>query len=212
MSEQITETRICSKCGKELPVGCFRAEPRVKSGLKTECKFCKREYRKHHRSKPEVSAKRKEYQIEFKERWKEINSKGILIEGVNKFCPTCNLVKPAEHFDKAVGRKGGLAAQCKACSREFARKHLAGLKELVYEKLGHTCSRCPFSDKRALQIDHIYGGGNQEHKKIKNHICFLNKVLADEEGLYQILCANCNWIKRHENDENPLYEYKLKTE
>lgn len=27
-------------------------------------------------------------------------------------------------------------------------------------------------------------------------------ALATAEDEYQILCANCNWIKRHENKEN----------
>lgn len=27
--------------------------------------------------------------------------------------------------------------------------------------------------------------------------------LDDAKNLYQVLCANCNWIKRYENGEHP---------
>lgn len=27
------------------------------------------------------------------------------------------------------------------------------------------------------------------------------KIIENEEGKYQLLCANCNWIKRFENNE-----------
>ena len=59
------------------------------------------------------------------------------------------------------------------------------------------CKRCGFSDIRALQIDHVYGGGNQERKKNRN----LTKLISEKPNNYQILCANCNWIKRVENNE-----------
>jgi hypothetical protein len=62
------------------------------------------------------------------------------------------------------------------------------------------CIRCGFTDSRALQIDHVHGGGAQELKRIHTDM-YYRKVLADTEGTYQLLCANCNWIKRHENNE-----------
>ena len=52
------------------------------------------------------------------------------------------------------------------------------------------------TDSRCLQIDHVFDTGNQERKEGKGTIYFLNKVLKDTEGLYQLLCANCNWIKK----------------
>ena len=70
----------------------------------------------------------------------------------------------------------------------------------VIEKYGGQCSRCGFSDIRALQIDHVNGGGCQE---IKRHTLsgYYKKVMDNKNGKYQLLCANCNWIKRYENGE-----------
>jgi hypothetical protein len=33
---------------------------------------------------------------------------------------------------------------------------------------------------------------------------YLKGVLADADGRYQLLCANCNWIKRAEENEVPF--------
>ena len=72
----------------------------------------------------------------------------------------------------------------------------------VLEKLGNKCRRCGFSDPRALQIDHVFGGGNKELSEFgRSRQAYYKKVIADVEGRYQLLCANCNWIKRYENRE-----------
>jgi hypothetical protein len=62
------------------------------------------------------------------------------------------------------------------------------------------------TDPRALQIDHVHGGGSgkrtREHRgpneTYYNHI--LKEIKAGSRD-YQLLCANCNWIKRYENKE-----------
>ena len=70
--------------------------------------------------------------------------------------------------------------------------------------MGNKCLRCGFSDKRALQIDHINGGGSKERKILKHGEVFIKKVISSlikKTNEYQLLCANCNWIKRFENNE-----------
>ncbi len=72
------------------------------------------------------------------------------------------------------------------------------------------CVRCGFDDPRALQIDHKNGGGVAEVKKhgsmIAMYSYYINNELEAKEKL-QILCANCNWIKRSENKELNTYTY-----
>ncbi len=75
-------------------------------------------------------------------------------------------------------------------------------RELVYEKFGRKCNRCGFNDTRALQIDHVNGGGKNERKEFKCKMhAYYKKVLDDKNGEYQLLCANCNWIKRFTSNE-----------
>lgn len=68
--------------------------------------------------------------------------------------------------------------------------------------LGNMCKRCGFNDPRALQVDHINGGGSKDKKNITRHYynVVIESVMAGEKK-YQLLCANCNWIKRAEKQE-----------
>ena len=70
-------------------------------------------------------------------------------------------------------------------------------------KLGNKCCRCGFDDVRALQIDHKNGGGGYEIHIAFNDSprIFYKAVIADGENKYQLLCANCNQIKRIEGRE-----------
>ena len=79
------------------------------------------------------------------------------------------------------------------------------LREEIFKKHGNKCCKCGFNDKRALQIDHVNGGGHREIGSMGRHEFYL-KVLNDDSGKYQLLCANCNWIKRIENNERNLKE------
>ncbi len=73
-------------------------------------------------------------------------------------------------------------------------------KDKAFEILGgYICSRCGFNDARALQIDHVNGDGYKE-KRFRGQI-YRTVTRANGEG-FQVLCANCNWIKRDENGEH----------
>jgi len=71
--------------------------------------------------------------------------------------------------------------------------------------LGDKCNRCGFTDLRALQIDHVYGFGVYQIRTFKGSRWNYYKKILEEINKgskeYQILCANCNWIKRYENQE-----------
>lgn len=89
--------------------------------------------------------------------------------------------------------------------REEALFHLGGRCanpdcSWICEDGSHGCV-----DGRCLQIDHVKGDGAQLRKARGNAgTTFYRKVIASVPGVeYQLLCANCNWIKRHENKELP---------
>jgi hypothetical protein len=78
-------------------------------------------------------------------------------------------------------------------------------------KLGGRCSRCGYSDYRALQFDHVNGNGSSEST---NTAAFLRKVVVGAGKDFQLLCANCNSIKRCERGEgcrSDLNEFFLKS-
>lgn len=85
------------------------------------------------------------------------------------------------------------------------RESRARIKSQIFLLLGDSCKNCGFSDKRALQIDHINGHGTKQREFVKGSSLYrqiLKEIRAGSQE-YQILCANCNWIKRFENNENP---------
>ena len=77
---------------------------------------------------------------------------------------------------------------------------------LIYE-LGTYCNKCGFNaDIRALQLDHINGGGLREMRErftntnSKMWRYYLNNLNEAKQKL-QVLCANCNTIKKYTNNE-----------
>lgn len=95
------------------------------------------------------------------------------------------------------------------------------LRSEIMRKLGERCSNpdCRWhnddgtrgcTDIRALQIDHVGGGGSMELRsghgvglahlyRVRTDLKY--SALAGTPSSYQLLCANCNWIKRHANGE-----------
>jgi succinate dehydrogenase/fumarate reductase flavoprotein subunit len=86
----------------------------------------------------------------------------------------------------------------------YKRERIQDLRERVFRVYGDKCVRCGFNDKRALQLDHVLDNG-AEHRRGLNGAqnrgsskVWRDAVAEYRPDLYQILCANCNWIKRAE--------------
>lgn len=86
------------------------------------------------------------------------------------------------------------------------RKRNAALRKKCLDKLGNICVWCGFSDPRALHIDHVNDDGNEERKRLKTPYQRHKAVMDDTEGRYQILCANCNFIKKYETHKRKMEE------
>lgn len=105
---------------------------------------------------------------------------------------------------------GGNAKMCNDCiksrlrkkqNNELTKKSHRRLRKRAIEKLGGKCVMCGFDDPRALQIDHVEGNGNKHRRKSHWYSYYKSIVDGTIEISVQLLCANCNFIKRHENKE-----------
>jgi len=89
--------------------------------------------------------------------------------------------------------------------KEHIKKRAIRLQ--LIEILGKRCVQCGYDeDVRALQIDHIYGDGMKEYRQFRSKYSLYRYYLKNPElasGRLQILCANCNWIKKDERGEHP---------
>lgn len=77
------------------------------------------------------------------------------------------------------------------------------LRKEVLLYLGNKCLRCGIEDFRVLQIDHINGNGYQERMQLgrRASVKYYRHIIEVNGEGYQLLCANCNWIKRYEQRE-----------
>ena len=97
--------------------------------------------------------------------------------------------------------RGRLSQGRKQQIKDYRRRREQELRRQVLELLGDKCAACGFSDIRALEIDHIDGGGYRAKLHVSVLRRYKNILEARGEGR-QLLCANCNQIKKHVNKEN----------
>src|SRR5689334_24398966 len=81
----------------------------------------------------------------------------------------------------------------------YRRRWYQIIRHRAIAALGGMCVRCSYSDFRALQIDHVHGGGHRERQQKKGTSYFYHVLKNLKSGRYQVLCANCNVIKRLED-------------
>lgn len=101
--------------------------------------------------------------------------------------------------------------------REYRKRHPEHAKRNTFYNMqirlrlmevlgGKVCSSCGYNkDARALQIDHKSGGGAHEVRSFKGNITMYRVYMKNPElarKKLQVLCANCNMIKRHELKES----------
>lgn len=83
---------------------------------------------------------------------------------------------------------------CRSCENEYATEQYRKNRLIIIERLGNKCECCENSNTNYLSIDHIYGLGHQESKKLRGSRYL--KKLKHMENLtekYRCLCYNCNY-------------------
>lgn len=95
----------------------------------------------------------------------------------------------------------------KELNRDRTKRNYTSLRETVLQSLGGKCQNCGYDkDPRALQLDHIKGDGARDRRLRGTWGVYKRAVELMESGkdptnTYQLLCANCNWIKKGDNNE-----------
>lgn len=105
------------------------------------------------------------------------------------------------HFFNSARRQRAVPTRTydKGDGLTYATRHRKKARQHLLEFMGNKCVRCGFDDPRALQVDHIHGNGSQERRRMSQ--AQVNARVYEHPGDYQLLCANCNWIKRAEQAE-----------
>lgn len=167
-------TKICTDCNKKRQIKNFHKRPTRKS----RSKFGK-PYRKNSNN-----TGKSQYQAICKFCWKIRSSK--YYSSHKKQCNNTTKQWKLNHKDNVLNYE-----------------RIARLK--IIEFFGNKCCKCGFSNERALQIDHVSGDGYKDRRSYRARTWALLKLIKTNPKLllekYQLLCANCNWIKRVENKE-----------
>lgn len=133
---------------------------------------------------------------------KKVGSKKFVLGETT--CSICGVILDKNNTSPSSRKRGRTG--CKLClskiSTQWHRKNKIKRYIRIISVLGTECAICGFDDPRALQLDHINGGGSKLLKeKYKGNLygMWTDIVkLSDEElkANFQILCANHNLIKK----------------
>lgn len=151
----------------------------------------------------------------------------------NQVCQRCNQPKPIDFFY----RSQKWCKDCKNKQRRQARRARLGCYKNEYKdnKIKHLetckrrhgrnklkvmahysdnkncCVRCGFNDMRALSIDHINSDGyiHRKDKTVQGSGLYLWLIRHDFPKDFQVLCMNCQFIKRAENQEVQRNDLKI---
>ena len=170
--------RKCQRCRVEIPVD-------AKSPLCSECQIWKRDYMKRWWAEHPFRKKsyNKQYRFDHKEQLRK---------------------KKRKRYLKNIEEERQKRREWNKKNPHYTRNRIRVIRSLILTKLGNRCVICGNGDPRVLQIDHINGKGCEERRKLgtsglSNKLIKLNEIELRQN--YQLLCANCNSIKRYEKME-----------
>lgn len=145
------------------------------------------------------------------------------MENDKKWCPGYGRDRheaSISDFYRNKSRDDGLSPRCVECTAADNRDRNQRLRQQAIDVLGGHCSSptCAvlggMADPRALQFDHIDGGGRRRQQNGEHGHKIIKAILSGSTE-FQLLCANCNWIKKHELAEcvgDRKYERTIPTE
>lgn len=94
--------------------------------------------------------------------------------------------------------------QYRKYDREWKQKRRVELRDILISRLGGVCVGCGNHNRQILHFDHISGGGCAENSGNKrDSLGKYTKLFKDSSELIklQLLCPNCNWLKRTSSNE-----------
>lgn len=127
---------------------------------------------------------------------------------INSWCLACRRVYARAYIGRNRDRVRQGVIEWKKQNpgrvKELDKKSRERIRSRVLEMFGGKCCRCGFSDHRALQLDHIHQAREARCSYQRAGNTLYSAILRGERDVreFQLLCANCNWIKRYENNEH----------
>ncbi len=118
------------------------------------------------------------------------------IDMETKTCARCKEPRSLNEFFKNASRRDGVSGFCKICHQQDVRMRYIKDRMIVINAYGGKCEKCGFQDFRALQFDHVQGGGSKDLKG-KSPTAIRKALMPVNKEKFALLCANCNWKRRY---------------
>ncbi len=216
--QRIEPERRCARCGSDhtyvnkLGYSCWARHSTYVGWL---CQSCHRLLRYHDNKNTEAfKIKQKEYYQQNRERILDNQRRYVMTNKGQISRKLCQARYRLKHRDLITARSRARRTLHPQKYRAIAKKHYAQkLKGILFQILGGPrCSSASClvpggcSDIRCLQFDHINGGGSADMRRFRNPAemyRYYSKHPEDAKKTLQVLCANCNWIKRYDKEESP---------
>lgn len=142
---------------------------------------------------------RAQKQREAQKRFREKNAERLKLEKEQRYADPEQLKGLQEYWRKKTAR---WRRENPKTARSLDAKYYGNAKTKAFGILGNKCANCSWTDIRALQIDHIIPIGDASRRLLNHRGVKLYRNVFRNPEYFQLLCANCNWIKRHENKEH----------
>lgn len=140
-----------------------------------------------------------EKQREASRRYRERHAERLKQEKDERYSDPQQLAELREYWRKktAKWRKDNSTG-----AKSLDAKYYQNAKTKAFGLLGGKCVKCGWADERALQIDHVIAIGDEARRLLNQRGVKLYRAVFKNPEMFQLLCANCNWIKRHELKEH----------
>lgn len=117
-------------------------------------------------------------------------------------CTVCKETKFIDDFGMHKKAADGFKRMCRKCDTDAWRIRKWKYRLDALTAIGELkCLHCGIDDVRVLAIDHIHGGGKAERDFYNGEAKYYKHVAANPSN-YQLLCHNCNYLKRINNKEH----------
>ena len=163
------KTKVCTKCGRELPLSDFYNNKSKKDGKASDCKYCYKEYNEANKEK--IKEKRKEYYEKNKEKFKEYYKNN---EDHHKKYYEKNKERKKEYYENNKEK-------IKGYQKEYGKEYRKRNKEKIKEK---NKKYYESNKERKKEYDKEYREKNKERK----NEYFNNKRKEDELFAVSVRC------------------------
>ena len=188
------ETKVCTKCGRELPLSDFYNNKSKKDGKTSECKYCYKEYSDANKEK--IKDYKKEYNKEYYEKNKE-RKKEYKEKNKEKFREY-----QKEYYENNKERRKEYDKEYRENNKEKLKEYIKKYQKNNKEKLKEYQKEYQKNNKEKLkEYNKEYYENNKERRKeyCENNKEKINKYYRNRRKEDELFAVTCRCRRRIQN-------------